>query len=320
MTGAPTTETPLPWINESAIAQLHPLIFHYTQEKNVEAILGSGGLFATDYRQMNDPDELHALRNPLATLMTQSALPLLRYARALGRFSPPVDMDLDQVARAEATKFHDIMVRALPSPPHLTCFCGHSDQHHRQNGLLTMWRHYGRGEGIALGFDTAKLIEISEGLMQSFAIDGIYLDQVLYGTDNVALMQRMLQAPAILQNFAENLILMLQNLPEGPEISKESFLQFLVLVCGAKHADFRDEQEIRLVVTPAYEGQERGRTRAEQLKPGKIVLPYLDALKQIMIGPSANQEETALSMRTIMERHGLSHVEIVKSEIQFRFV
>jgi|CXWL01.1.fsa_nt_gi hypothetical protein len=201
MTDEPTTATRLPWIDEAAIARAYPMIFHYTQERNIEPILRSGGLFATDYRQTNDPDELHALRNPLATLMAQNALPLLRYAKALGRFSPPESMDLDQVAREEATRFHDILVRALPSSPHLTCFSGHSYEHHRQNGLLTMWRLYGHGEGIALGFDTAKLIEMTGGLMQSCAADGIHMDQVLYGSDDAALMKRVLQAPAVLQSL-----------------------------------------------------------------------------------------------------------------------
>lgn len=313
-------DTSLPWIDEAAIAHHYPTVFHYTQEKHVESILRSGGLFATDYRQTNDPAELHALRNPLAMLMAQCAVPLLKYATALGHFNPPAEMNLDQIAPKEAAKFYDIMVKALPSPPHLTCFSGHLEEHHQRNGLLTMWRLYGQGDGVALGFDTAKLIECTERLQRSYAIDGIYVDHVLYGWDNPAILKRMLQAPALLQKFAENLIHMLQAHSVGPEFSNDSFLQFVTLICCAKHADFRDESEIRLVVMPANEGHERGRSRPEQPCPGKIVVGYLDALKQIMIGPSVNQDETVERMHAALEAHALSHVDVVKSEIQFRFV
>jgi hypothetical protein len=113
---------------------------------------------------------------------------------------------------------------------------------------------------------------------------------------------------------------MLQDLPEGPDISKETFLQFFILVSGAKHADFSDEREIRLVVTPALEGLENGRQRIAEPQPGKLVVSYLDVLTQIMIGPSADQEGMAARTRSVLDTFGFGHVEIVRSGTQFRCV
>lgn len=315
----PPVEFKLPWVDEAEIAHAYPVLFHYTQEKHFQSILQSGGLFASDYRQTNDPHELLALRNSLALLMAQGSLPLLRYAKDIGNFQPPDDWDLEKVAIEEAKSFYDIMVQALPTSPHLTCFSGYSDKHQMRNGLLTMWRLYGREGGIALGFKTAKLIQNAEELTRSCAIESLYLDQVLYGWNHPIVIERVFQAPFLFRKFADYLVLMLQKRSPELRFSGTEFFALLNLVCGVKLADFGDEREVRLIATPSIPGRENGRESIAEAKPGRLVIRYLDALEQVLVGPGADQANSEIKIRRMLADHGLPNVEVVRSDIQFAF-
>jgi hypothetical protein len=314
-------EDTLPWIDEAAVARQHPILFHYTRASALEQILRSGGLFATraDHEEINDPNELRALQGTFGALMMQSAIPMLNYAKSIGTFSPPDGLDLENLTREEARRFHDILVRGLPVHPHITCFSTHTAEHHMRNGLLTMWRLYGNEGGIALGFDTASLIHETSQIQRASAIDVVYLDPVLYGLNDPKLFARLLESPEVIQKFAENVMLVLQGRAEGPEQSPSSFLKFFVLSCCAKHPDFSDEREVRLVVGEADVHLENGRPRVEQPFPGRLVIRYLAALRQVMIGPSVDQDSLAESTRRVLDREGFPHIEILRSRTQFRF-
>ncbi len=312
---------PWPWLDESRLAREHPTIFHYTRLKVLPQILESGGVFATRYNVTNDPDELHSLRHPLAAMMAMSALPLLKYAETLGHFRPPQDMDIEAVALDEAIKFHDIMVRSLPKPlPCLTCFCTHSEEHHVRNGLLTMWRLYGRGEGVALGFDTAKFVALTEEIQKTRAVAGIYLDRVLYGLQDPELTTRVLQSPDVVQQFARTLMVMLREKSEMGPISKSTLTKFLRLICCSKHPDFSDEREVRLVVQEAFIGKELGRPRLDQSLPDRVLVQYLGALKEVMVGPGELQSDAVAMVRHALNDNGFPDIPVIASGTQFRFV
>jgi hypothetical protein len=165
----------LPFIDETLLAQTYPVIFHYTCEKNLDSILRTGGLYATNFQHTNDPEELRATRNALVAAMVQAVVPLMRFARDVGTLKGLTDDRLLEVAQHDAAKFFDVGIRSIPTPPHIACFAAHIREHHKENGLLTLWRLYGQQDGIALGFDTTKLVKITEAIMQSEAIDTIYL-------------------------------------------------------------------------------------------------------------------------------------------------
>lgn len=310
-----------PWLDEQRLAHEHPMIFHYTRSEHLPRILDSKGLFATRYDATNDPDELHSLRHPLATLMAMSAMPVLKYAESLGNFRPPADIDLEAMALDEAVGFHDIMVRALPKPlPCLTCFCTHKADHHVRNGLLTMWRLYGGGDGIALGFDTQHLVMRSGEIQRANAVAGIYLERVLYGLGDPELLRRVMESPDVIRKFAETLSLMLQGKEDIGSTASTTLLRFLRLICSSKHPDFSDEREVRLVVQEALPGREFGRPRLDQASEQRLVVPYLESLRQVMVGPSDSQEALVSAARNLLDEAGRSDVSVTTSQIKFRFI
>jgi hypothetical protein len=164
------------------------------------------------------------------------------------------------------------------------------------------------------------LIALTEDIQKSVAINGIYLERVLYGLQDASLTTRILESSDVIQKFAETLISMLQDRRELKGVTAETLGRFVALICCAKHPDFRDEREVRLVVQEALVGLENGRPRAEQPAAERIVVKYLDALEEVMIGPSENQEHIVTKVRGVLDEAGFTHVRLTTSQIKFRFL
>jgi hypothetical protein len=247
---------------------------------------------------------------------------LAKRLRARGAFAnAPSNQRLEQIIPADAMNFHDAMVRALPLPFHLTCFSKHVSEQNDANGLLTLWRFYGgEGKGIALGFNTRKLVEASFQVQKSHSVAAIYLDEVRYGADDQILQSRLADAPGLVEMFLE----FMENLITGRKLEfgtrQLEMFQFTVLAACAKHPDFVDEREIRLVTTPAFKGYEHGRQSAVTADARFMLLPYLQALERIVVGPSTDQVGLEAIVRAALARTGFAHVRVDRSKTPFRFV
>lgn len=312
----------LPWINEDEIVAKYPTIFHYTKVENLEPILRSGGLYATHFAHTNDAEEFHGARELFPVLAYEPAMALAKRLRAKGAFRrAPSNAALEQIIPEDARSFHDAMVRSLPLPFFLTCFSKHTEPHHNLNGLLTLWRFYGgEGEGIALGFNTRKLVDATESLLQTHSLAAVYLDEVLYGIDDEVLRGRMSEASGLIEMFLE----FVDNLISERELEFGNrgleMHQFTVLAASAKHPDFVDEREIRLVVTPAFKGHENGRRSAQTSSERFILLPYLNALERVIVGPSRDQAALANRVGSALRRADLGSVQVISSNTPFRFL
>lgn len=309
----------LPWIDEDALAVEHPRIYHYTIASRLEPILASGGLLATHYDQTNDRDEMRALRDTLVIRMAEVALERTR-AR-LSRGDIHVDLPEEQfeaIIGGDAHTFFDIMVRVMPSAPHITCFSAHDRPHHQENGLLTMWRLYGgEGQGVALGFDTAKLVAATYRIRDSLAIDTIYLDRVGYGEDDPEIRRRLDDSPEIPALFSTFLIALMEGRTEIPETELGDLFKFLTLCASVKRADFEDEREIRLITAQALPHTVNGRD-SPSLTGSRILLPFLEALDEVLIGPSNVQEALYQRTQHALAHADMKHVGVRKSHTSFR--
>lgn len=312
----------LPWIDEDALAAKHPRIYHYTHASRLGPILTSGGLLATHYDQTNDRDEVRALRDTLVTTMAEVARVRARERLSRGdiRIDAMSEEEFDSIIDADARTFFDIMVRVMPSAPHITCFSAHDQPHHRRNGLLTMWRLYGgEGQGVALGFDTAKLVAATYRIRGALAIDTIYLDRVGYGEDDPEIRRRLHESPDISELFSTFLIALFEGRTEIPDEEGSNLFKFLTLCASVKRADFEDEREIRIITSQALTETVNGRS-APTLIGSRVLLPILDALDEVLIGPSETQEELFQDVRNGLDAAGLKHVGVRRSDTSFRRV
>lgn len=308
----------LPWVDEEAIVRSHQRIYHYTEKKTLAPILKSGGLLATHFENTNDSQEFTALRAPVVELFTQSALPIFKERIEKGeiKFNQPVS-DLQELVRGDAERLFDILVQRAPTPSHICCFSTHDQPYQVENGLLTMWRLYGGTEGIALGFDTAKFVTVSEQIIDQFSIATMFLIQVLYGRDHPEVMEKLEESQTLRFLMSTILIDQIDGVETNPETLAEDLLRCFVLFASTKHQDFEDEREIRLVTCVSINSEEQGRLPPEN-KNGRLLVRCLDALDEVLVGPSDRQEEMLEGVRRELDFAGLERVDVRMSGTPFR--
>lgn len=327
----------LPWLNEKALAEEQPRLFHYTSADNLPAILKSRGLFATHFNATNDTQEARYVSRPLAEAMVEAAFPkLLALVKEKGAKLAMSEDETRAQMLVEATKFFRDMLKTLPTPPHVTCFSAHTLPHHDTSGLLTMWRLYGvsrskgkrrrkwrnDAQGIALGFNTEKLRVITEEIIEQYAVAYIFLDRVSYALDDPEVKRRVSESPEIADLFAGYFMARILGDDDwNPNIAPATMNKFVVLVPSAKHPDFVDERETRLVVCPEVDDErlQRGLPRLEGPKD-RLVVRYFDALEEIIIGPSRRQDKLLKNVRFLLRSKGFGHIDVRKSQTPFRYL
>lgn len=307
----------IPWINEEKIARKYKLLHHYTCIENLDPILESGGLLAKDYRETNDSKEMGTLDQKIYELCSPHA------ERHLIEYMDKMNLEFTQsfssylnIIKEDIGIFYKTTISSIPNKPHLICFCGHSKPHHRSNGLLTMWRSYGGKTGIALGFDTRKMIDSTEVLIRERKHWYMYFDEVGYGPDATQTIDRLNDFPELPELYTKTII---QTLAENPDFNKkyygENLFKFFIINAAAKHEDFEDERETRLIIGESVDDKLNIDLRVN----GRILFPCLDALKEVIIGPHPNQFELKKRVEeTLRTRNLQEQVTVRNSRTPFR--
>ncbi len=309
-------ETKLPWIDEEAIASAHPTLFHYTNFINLGSILDSGGLFASPYTETNDREEFLAAKSILCPLIADRAKAYLRtehpeFIEAVLREGD----DPDEIVEKDAAIFYDAGLRTNAFKPHLTCFSAHNETHHKSNGLLSMWRSYcSANNGIALGFDTSRLIRKTEELTSTKKFAAIFLDFAAYGSGDPQLQDRLADSDDVIEMYFKFISNQIRH--EKPHLNPRALLKLLVLMTSVKHSDFSDEREIRMIVS---EGSNENDNREEVKTFGnKIIVEIADCLTEILIGPTKDPESIEAAVRNTLDHRNFSAVSIRHSGTPFR--
>lgn len=304
------------------------MLFHYTNKASLLPILQSRGLFATHYGATNDSAEARTVSRPLGMRMVEAGLPkvaALANQRGLKMMPEP---QLREEMLADTGVYFNAMLKSFPTPPYITCFSFHDRPHQKDNGLLTMWRLYGasrdgktadEGQGVALGFNTEKLRVETEKILMSHGASYIYLDRVRYGEDDPEIQRRVNDSQSIAALYAQHVIDRLTGTKPNPIVTVEDMNKFTVLVPCAKHLDFEDEREVRLVVGKELDQSLNGRTPLAGPKD-RLVIHYLDALEEIMVGPSKRQDALFNAIGATLRSTGFGHLTVRKSRTPFRFL
>lgn len=218
----------------------------------------------------------------------------------------------------ETIKLYDVGIEALPTGPHLTCFSMHTERHHIENGLLSMWRSYcTKGDGIALGFNTQKLVDKTNALIKSHKFGTLPLLDVAYSHQTEKIEKRIKASHRLPELLIRTVAKLSGNLTT--EEFASPFIDVLGLAMSTKDADFEDEREVRLLSVVVNDS-----STSEKLQPkmvgDKILIEYLDCLETIMIGPTNNPQGIYDMVWCALQRANRTDVEIVKSETSFRFL
>ncbi|WP_304075606.1 DUF2971 domain-containing protein [Maricaulis maris] len=311
---------PLPWIDEAKLVEAHPQLFHYTSFEALKLILGSGSLAARPFTKTNDAVEGRALREAIVQAMHDRGLKDIRgiFAEHNAEFIG-TDEEFIEVCRQDAENCFDAIISANPSQPYLTCFSTHREQHHIENGLLTMWRVYGdNGHGVALGFDAEKLREITEQTQKYRAVDIIYLDEVGYGAASALVSKRMREFPSMTDLYMKAIAAVCCENKQVFLNAGADLMRFLILNLACKHPDFEDEREVRLVTMEALPDNVHGREPLKRLGDGRLLIKCLDALNEVIVGPSGRQDQQINRVVRLLGAYGRSEVEVRGTSTPFR--
>lgn len=308
--------TLIPWIDEQSLASEHERLYHYTSFINLRSILESKGLRATPYSATNDRDEFFAAADILCPKIYEHAkIKLSQEHPSFFEWAISEGLDPDEELQKDSRTFYEAGLRTNAYRPHLACFSYHSEHHHKQNGILTMWRTYGGDDGgIALGFDTKQVVDKSSKLQSDFGYSAIYLDYASYGANDARLSDRLQDASDLFAAYFVFLDAQIRGKP--PTLGIAVLHKLLVLTACVKHADFSDEREIRMIVGAPDESKKY--PKPVTMHGVRMLLEIADCLKEIIIGPSKDQKAIAAAVNHTLAEFGKSDVEVRFSQTPYR--
>ena len=286
----------------------HPELFHYTKLEGFKAIIASGSLWATEYRSLNDSSEIRFSKGALAEPIAQHLESYLK-AKQRTKFSVRRRVQAMGGLHDAATKLGGAVVSLLHrcifqesvgseySPPamavpFITSFCSHSsdDAYTNENGLLSQWRAYGGAGGVCIVFDSKRILQLIADESRAYFWGFIGLNEVTYFDSAFGPQKAGREILHFCERIAEFLLAgapMNGTHPEWAIDSSDAFIRFINLTTRLKHPAFREEREVRIVVSPiteqqieSYTDEFRSLFRATQSRQ-----PHM-ALKQVRNGPN----------------------------------
>ncbi len=311
-----------PYIDENELVKRTPKLFHYTRLSALQAILTSGVLWATHYRWLNDLTEFSLAQDTVAEAIHGRCKeelerfvrkrPVLanRMRKEPGGIEAVIKQDTQVLPKAITT------IADRMTPMHVTSFSAHEEPHQTLGGILTLWRAYGGNAGVALRFDTQRLLDSLVNLKKHQLFHALYLSRVTYGDCDprfVAKLDGLAGLAEIYVKVAKGLINK-TTLEDVLASSHEETAKYMVTSITHKHIAFEDEREIRLVAAPITESK----SGVGIASISRVHIPCLGALEDVMVGPSSNQATLRSEVLDLISRHGRSDVTVSLSDIPYR--
>jgi len=321
------------------VSEEYKKLYHYTTWEGLLGILQTQTLWATHYRFLNDYSELVLIRDKLIDFV----FPIVKEKyRVLIEQRKDVQRDIDQMGGLDQVVLHDAKAfvdgayKATGEEIYIVSFCGEDKNSYvNSNGLLSQWRGYGAGGGIALLFDTKKLEEIMQKEAERYAYNFANIADVVYNDDKEKFETEILPDLANITAFAEecfhNIELKKQEAPDGTK----ACYSFTGCIGRYKHQGFKEENEVRIVCSPMIQNEENLRLAKEKsftskpekerkfrTKNGKLI-PYIELfnstdivfpVEKIIVGPHKEKNWRASTLR-VMLRNTIT--EITVSDIPY---
>lgn len=315
-------------------------VFHYTTAEGLKGILSTQTLWATDFQCLNDLKELRQAQDILFSIfrpILAKAIEPIRKAdperekKAIALFGS-YENSIDH----EAKSLFESLLYPLRQYVFVLSFCIHSqDDFIFENGILSMWRAYGKHNAYAVEFDFEKLGDLFREEIKTFEYTIPILADVVYDYGIDHLKSRFDSHIKDLSSLAEKMV---QAISEGIElpserITTEEFSALVDILVCVKHRGFAEEDELRIA---AYIQDRSGLQREGKLNQEKKIyyhstsgfktIPRIHIfedlkiplpIKRIIVGPHENKNIYAVELRDWLQKHG-HDIPITISKIPFR--
>ena len=318
-------------------SEIYERLYHYTTWEGLLGILKTQALWATHYRFLNDYSEIVLFRDKLVSLI----LPYVReaYEKLIKQF-PHIgqqinqESEFDQIVLRDAEIVVDAKYHATGDEIYVLSFCGqHKVPYINGNGLLSQWRGYGSGGGIALAFNTRKLEEILDIEAKRFEYGAMHLSDLIYSDDEAGLKAELSEDLSVIAEDVRNLFDPTKS--TVGEKNLKGYREFVNCISRYKHCGFSEENEVRAVVLPTVIDQEYldlAKTNGITLRPEKErrfrekngqLVPYIELfnsadielpIERIIVGPHKEKEARAATLRVMLRN---TRIEVICSDIPF---
>lgn len=308
------------------VSDQHDELFHYTTVQAFESIYKSRTFWATHYEDMNDSSEFQLFRRKLGEFIR----PILwEIAVKKGRDATKIDAEVDH----EEAMWLDIFYQNAFGEGELRntficSFCAHGTKSlEAKHGLLSQWRGYGTGGGVAIVLNTRGIENLMANEKNIFVHPVNHIGKVIYDNED--------------EKIRADFHFVFDCLPEiirssyfGKELessSEEMVTPFILGTTLVKHSGFLEEQEVRIVVSPrptnvksifyALEDEAKPTKAIRYRQKGDCEIRYIELfgtaqlpIERVIVGPSRIQN---INHQKIVELVKGSDIEVVKSDIPF---
>ena len=278
-------------------AKTPDILYHYTSQSGLLGIFKEKKIWATNIRYLNDAKEF--------AYTTDLALDVLRKKKG------NIERDLSK------------MIRSLVKSPEITpvfvvSFSSQKDQ-------LSQWRGYcPETGGFNIGFDSQKLKDLAQE-------QGFLLSRCIYDSkEQNKIIEKAIDLTCRSMNESDSS----QNTASGSDLDSylkrvsETRLTFAleILLLGPifKHSSFSQEEEWRLISTPAAIKEMQIKFREGR----SMIVPYVEfglsnhvtgmPIKKIIIGPTPNNQLSKISVQEILAINEVESCQVYCSEVSYR--
>ena len=344
ITGSAITLLATPVKTKQTVPEAHSELLHYTTVAGLLGILDSQSLRATHAAYLNDSTEIQLFFRERLGKVLESGIraeldqnPQLRVLPELARSPEEADAVVVRYAAEMAEAIRTTSQRF--NQPHFVCFSAPASPRIARDGLLSLWRGYGKDGGYALVFDTAALENCLRLEATTFWYQHMQWGNVHYHQEDDDLAHadpEILESEELLRSAIRAYIR-----EPSPAALEPTFEPVATLSCLFKHWGFHEEREVRIVAIPPTEelireGREGGEARpVRELKTftrSGTPIPYLDLfarepgqptsanvglpIKRVLVGPHPQSELRRSAVEEMLRVRGIS-AQVEVSRIPF---
>lgn len=305
------------------ISDAHSSLYHYTSWEGLKGIVESNTLFATHAKFLNDSSELYSAASLLIGLLKPSVQKLVEEFSKVPEVNKAIKRDgsiehhCDAIVQEIVSHFY----KTTGTDFYICSFFGTpADPYTRKNGLLSQWRGYGKQQGFAIEFDTLKLEQHYHNESKSYDYTFTSFGDVVYGEDHPKFTEDFLPHFEALKIYVLNNLK--KELGELVDIDEYSgFVPFCYCISMLKHVGFREEQEVRIAVSPLADRDDFIKTLTrltkKDFKPKPVYsrvrnsapIPFVKLfdfkhgglpIKRVIVGPSKDKVDVAFAARKLL--------------------
>lgn len=315
-----------------------PELFHYTTVDAFKSIYKERKFWATHYKDLADSTELEQFKKKLGEFIQPTMQEI--FDERMRNDAQSADLvnshgGINAVVKQEiATQLDNLHSNAFGDPglpdTFVCSFCTHeSGSYEARHGLLSQWRGYGTGGGVAIMLDTRYIERRMQYEKEIFGHPINQLGEVRYDDDDTKIQKDFQEVFDQLPKWMRAI-----ESDKKPELSDpiKFFDHFILGSTLVKHHSFHEENEVRIVVSlwptnpDSIFKPEAGAIESKTIKyrsKGDLEIRYIELfgdkdlpITRIIVGPSRLQN---FHFQTICEliKDDPRDIEVVKSETPF---